>query len=355
MTEFKSISYKTGPGNWVNWIIIILGGAAILYLGRSLFIPLSFAILLSFILYPICHWLEAKRIGKIWAILISLLTVTLLLGLVIMLLVNQFMAFGQEWPKLQEKLQDAYMEFGVYLNSEWGVSAEVRDKWISKILNDTSAQGIGLISTTITASMVSLVLLALIPIYTFLILLYRHRLVIALEFIFTHITKSRIREILQLTIHTYYEFIKGMAIVYFIVGILNSAGLLILGVPHAVLFGFIASILTFIPYVGIMIASLLPITVAWLTYSSMWYPMGVILIFAFVQYLEANVIFPWAVSQKLNLNTLFTIIAIIAGGIIWGAAGMILFVPFAAIVKLIAEKTEGGEALAFLLGNDDPK
>jgi predicted PurR-regulated permease PerM len=81
----------------------------------------------------------------------------------------------------------------------------------------------------------------------------------------------------------------------------------------------------------------------------------VIAIFAVVQYLEANVIFPWAVSQKLNLNTLFTIIAVIAGGIIWGAAGMILFVPFAAILKLIAEKTEGGEALAFLLGNEDPQ
>jgi predicted PurR-regulated permease PerM len=103
-----------------------------------------------------------------------------------------------------------------------------------------------------------------------------------------------------------------------------------------------------------MIASLLPITVAWITYNSIWIPLGVIGVFAVVQYLEANVIFPWAVSQKLNLNTLFTIIAIIAGGSIWGAAGMILFVPFAAILKLIAEKTEGGEALAFLLGNDDP-
>ena len=73
-----------------------------------------------------------------------------------------------------------------------------------------------------------------------------------------------------------------------------------------------------------MVASLLPITVSWITFNSIWYPLGVIAIFAVVQYLEANVIFPWAVSQKLNLNTLFTIIAVIAGGIIWGAAGMIL-------------------------------
>ncbi|MGL6267095.1 MAG: AI-2E family transporter, partial [Chitinophagaceae bacterium] len=244
---------------------------------------------------------------------------------------------------------------GVFMEKEWGVSKDTRDKWMENFLNDTSSQGIGLIRKTITSSMVSLVLLSLIPIYTFLILLYRHRLVISLEFIFPHIPKKRIMEILHLTIHTYYDFIKGMAIVYIIVGILNSIGLLVLGVPHAILFGFIASILTFIPYVGLMIASLLPITIAWITYNSIWVPLGVIAVFAIVQYLEANIIFPWAVSQKLNLNTLFTIISIIAGGIIWGAAGMILFVPFTAILKLIAEKTEGGEALAFLLGNDDPK
>lgn len=289
------------------------------------------------------------------AITVALLLVTLLLALICTLLINQFKSFGDEWPKLQEKLIGSYTELGVYMEKEWGVSAEMREKWMNRFLNETSSQGIGLIRTTITSSMVSLVLLALIPIYTFLILLYRHRLSVALEFIFPHITKTRIREILQLTIHTYYNFIKGMAIVYIIVGILNSAGLLILGVPHAILFGFIASILTFIPYVGIMIASLLPITVAWITFNSIWYPLGVIAVFAVVQYLEANVIFPWAVSQKLNLNTLFTIISIIAGGIIWGAAGMILFVPFAAIIKMIAEKTEGGEALAFLLGTDDPE
>ena len=117
--------------------------------------------------------------------------------------------------------------------------------------------------------MVSLVLLASIPdIYFSDPALLATGWSLRLEFIFPHIHKARIREILKLTIDTYYNFIKGMAIVYIIVGILNSVGLLILGVPHAILFGFIShSILTFIPYVGIMVASLLPITVSWITFN----------------------------------------------------------------------------------------
>ena len=75
-----------------------------------------------------------------------------------------------------------------------------------------------------------------------------------------------------------------------------------------------------------------------------------IALYTFVQYLEANIIFPMAISNRLNINTLATIIMIILGGIIWGAAGMILFVPFIAIVKLIADNTEELKNLSVLLG-----
>jgi predicted PurR-regulated permease PerM len=92
-----------------------------------------------------------------------------------------------------------------------------------------------------------------------------------------------------------------MLIVYLIVGLLNSIGLLIVGVPHPFMFGFIASILTFIPYIGIMISSLLPIAVSWITFNSIWYPLGVVLVFSIVQALEAYVIFPFAVGRRLKL------------------------------------------------------
>jgi predicted PurR-regulated permease PerM len=141
-----------------------------------------------------------------------------------------------------------------------------------------------------------------------------------------------------------------MALVYLIVGILNSLGLWMLGIPHAALFGFVASVLTFVPYVGILVASLLPISVAWLTYSSVWYPVGVVAVFGVVQYLEANVIFPLAVSSQLKVNTLMTIIAIVLGGLLWGVMGMILFVPFLAILKLVADRSPRMRTLAMLLG-----
>jgi predicted PurR-regulated permease PerM len=171
-----------------------------------------------------------------------------------------------------------------------------------------------------------------------------------LAYLFPSESDERLREILFLTIKAYYNFIKGTALVYLIVGTLNSIGLLLLGVPHAILFGFIASVLTFIPYVGIIAGSLLPITMAWITYDSVWYAVGVVGIFTFVQYLEANVIFPLAVSSRLNVNTLVMLLAIFIGGVLWGVAGMILFVPFAGIAKLIADHNPRWKIASMILG-----
>jgi predicted PurR-regulated permease PerM len=140
-----------------------------------------------------------------------------------------------------------------------------------------------------------------------------------------------------------------MMLVYLLVGILNSIGLLLLGIPHPFLFGFMTSILTFIPYVGLIISSLLPITISWITYNSLFYPLAVIGLFTFVQYLEANLIFPLAVSNKIKVNPLATLIFMFLGGIVWGAAGMILFIPFLAILKLVADHTGKSNPISELL------
>ncbi|ULQ57510.1 AI-2E family transporter [Flavihumibacter rivuli] len=331
-------------------LIVLLG--VILYVGKPLFIPLSFALLISFIIYPICKWLEAKGIGKATAIIINLVLITFLLSAIVFLLVQQLASFTKDWPLLKAKLLQSFQDLSVYLTTKWHISKEVQEDWLEKFSSNSSTHLFELIQTTISNSAVTLVLLLLIPIYSFLILYYRRRLVNALQLMLPDALRNKVPELATLAIESYYGFIKGMLLVYLIVGILNSVGLLLLGIPHAIFFGCVAAILTFIPYVGIMVASLFPITISWVTYNSVVYPLAVIAIFAFVQYLEANIIFPWAVSKRLNLNTFMTIVAIIAGGILWGAAGMILFVPFAAIAKLIAERVEGGEAITMLLGDE---
>lgn len=334
----------------------VVFGSVILYFGREIFVPLCFAALVSFVLYPVCAWMERRGVGRAISIAISVGVLTIILFFLTSVLAKQFVDFAQEWPALQPRISTAFEGLREFLVSTLGISREAQDQWLSKALDSAASGTLKFIKDTISVSAFSTVMAILIPVYVVLILYYRslwRRVLVKL--LPTENTES-VTQMLSLTIEAYYNFIKGMGVVYLAVAVLNSLGLYILGVPHAILFGSIASVLTFIPYVGILAGSLLPITVAWATYDSVWYPVGVIGVFAFVQYLEANVIFPFAVSNRLKVNTLVVIIAIFVGGLLWGVAGMILFVPFVGILKLIADHNPRLVTISMLLGtgNDQP-
>jgi predicted PurR-regulated permease PerM len=330
-------------------LIVIPAVIAILFVGRSVLIPLSFALLIACILYPVCHWLELRKFSPVAAIAISLSVLVVSAGALLSLLIWQIAGFASEWSKLQLKLSEAWQQLSGWLAYSAHITIEEQQSWISSMQSNYGNEVLPFITTTAGNLSILVVLLILIPIMAALILYERKRLVNVIHALVPSIPLIDLRAILNDTITAYYQFIKGMIVVYACVGILNSVGLLLLGVPHAILFGFIAAVLTFIPYVGIMIGASLPIVVSWITFDSIYYPMGVVAIFTFVQYLEANVIFPWAVSSKLNLNTLMTIIAILIGGALWGSSGMILFVPFLGILKLIADRMPGWEPLSLLL------
>ena len=325
----------------------------LLYFGKTLFIPLSFALLISFILYPICKLMEKKGINSSVAIFISIFGMILLLCSIAYLFILQIIAFSNEWQIFRVKLLETVTQLSSFLADRFDVSTENQMVFLKNVISNSGTQAISLLKITIYSLSESFFYLLIIPVYSILILYYRQLLINVLYHIFPSEKKEIIREILVETIHAYYNFIKGMLLVYLIVGILNSIGLAIIGIPHPFLFGFIASILTFIPYVGIIISSLLPITVSWITFNSIWYPLGVILVFSIVQVLEAYVIFPFAVGSRLKINTLIIILVVILGGMIWGPAGMILFIPFISIAKLIAERTQGLKTLEILLGEGE--
>lgn len=325
---------------------------ALLYFGRDILIPISYALLIGFVLYPVCAWLEKKGVKRLLAVAIAITLLIVLFALVLGLLANQFVNFLSEWPHLQSRLNQSLQEFSQWLFQAFGISKDLQQKFILKISDQTSGNVLVVLRNSITASAFSLVSMFLILIYAVLILYYRHYWMQVLKRVFPDERSDDLHEIILLTIKAYYNFIKGMLLVYVIVGLLNSLGLLLLGVPHAFLFGYIASILTFIPYVGIIVGSLLPISMAWLTYDSIWYPLGVVGVFSFVQYLEANVIFPIAVSNRLNVNTLVMLLSIFLGGLLWGVSGMILFVPFAGIAKLIADHNPKWKTVSMILGTE---
>jgi predicted PurR-regulated permease PerM len=128
-----------------------------------------------------------------------------------------------------------------------------------------------------------------------------------------------------------------------------------MGVPYAFFFGAFASVLTIIPYIGILIGALLPALFILVQTGSLVNAVIVIGIFTFVQFLEANFITPNITGSKVSLNPFAAILALILGGEIWGASGMILAIPVVAILKVVFDAYEPLRPIGFLLGDVHPE
>jgi predicted PurR-regulated permease PerM len=338
--------------NIAYFLIVIALGSFLLVKGSALFVPLAYALFISFLLYPFSRWMESKGLQRPASVSLAVLAFVLVMLLLIAGFVAVISALAAEWPLIHLKLTELIARISATLSAYLGwTDAELHDRAVAIFTNKSgdimqAGQNIVFIISE------GIVFLVLIPVYVFLLLFYRHKLVDALLLFIPDYKRNSFKEVLELSISTYYNFIKGMMVVYIMVGILNSIGLLIIGVPHPFFFGMLTAVMTFIPYLGIIMAGSLPVVYAWMTFGTIWQPLSVVGVFVFVQYLEANVIFPWAVGRRLEMNTLATLVVIVMGGILWGASGMILFVPFAAILKLIADRMPGREwkAVAGLLG-----
>ncbi len=321
----------------------------LLYFGQSLFVPMCFGLLIAMVLYPVCKWLEERIQNRTLAISICLAILIIVFAALLLLLIWQLNLFRRDLPGIIHKITPLITLLQNALQERLSIPPDTQQEWLHSILVNISGNAAQFLKNTLNTTASTLFALFLIPIYTALFLYHRNTFVRFLHKIINKKYKITLDTILKETINTYYNYIKGMLLVYIIVGVLNSIGLLALGIEHAVLFGMLTAFMTIIPYIGIIVSAALPVSLAFIATDSLWYPIGVITVFSFVQYLEANVIFPKVVGTQLNVSTWATLVAIIAGGIIWGVSGMILFIPFAAILKIVTDHVRDLEALNILL------
>jgi predicted PurR-regulated permease PerM len=347
---------NTFSSTYLKLLQIVVFSVAVLYFGKALFVPVSFALLIAIILFPFCKRLEKNKLPRGISIATALIIVILLFAAIGWLLLWQLMYLKDDIPFLAQKIQLAILQLQQWVDNKVGVAFNLETGWMENAARN-SGSSIGNFIKAVFKNMGSFLFsLFLIPVFTALFLFHREQFVQFLKSLIAEQYHPRLHVILHEASYAYHKYIIGLIKVYLIVGTLNSIGLLLLGVEHAILFGMLTAFMTMVPYVGIIISSLLPITVAWVSKDSFLYPLAVVGIFAFVQYLENAIIFPKVVGQQLNVSTWAILVALLAGGILWGVSGMVLFMPFVAILKIISNHIEEWRPLNILLSRaEKPK
>lgn len=323
-----------------------------LYFGKTLFIPLFMGLLIAMIMYPVAKGLEKKGMRRALSVTISITIVVVIFAALVALLYWQMRTFLKDWPLIAGKMEASFRQLQIWLENNFTITIAIQDGWFGKQADNLVGALAPAITGTLQVTANIFFILFMTPVFAALFLYHRQIFVRFLRQFAGPAYNGRLERILGQVIRTYFNYIIGMIKVYLIVGVLNTIGLLALGIPHALLFGMLTAIMTIIPYLGIIVSALLPITAAWVVHESIWYPLGVIGVFSFVQYLEANVIFPKVVAAQLGVSTWAMLVAIITGGIIWGIAGMVLFIPFVAILEIMANHMEEWKGLRLLLSRN---
>jgi predicted PurR-regulated permease PerM len=343
--------------NYLRYTIILLGLILMLYLlqlFQGFLVPICFSLLFALLLLPLSERLE-RSLPRALAIIVCLVLVVLVLGAFIWLLSSQLMSFSEELSNISDKMAVFWNKFQLFLLENFGIKPTNKNELVSKNLSTLRETGTRFLGSTISVTTGALAAMTLVPIYIFCMLYYRDHF---RRFMFQCISREN-RDTFMNTIDNIQKvvesYISGLLIVIVIVAILNTIGLLIMGVPYAFFFGAFASVLTIIPYIGILIGALLPALFILVQTGSLVNAVIVIGIFTFVQFLEANFITPNITGSKVSLNPFAAILALILGGEIWGASGMILAIPVVAILKVVFDAYEPLRPIGFLLGDVHPE
>jgi putative heme transporter len=317
-------------------------------LASDLVIPIAFAGLFSVVMLPLVRKLEQRRIPTAISITLVLAATIIVMGLFIWLIVGQVVSLVNDLPNLEAKFQAFIENTSQMLLHDFGISTAEQNKMLADLMRTFSAYaGALLVGTTNTLST-----LVQIPIYIFLFLIYRDKFrdffVSILRAKEDLAWKKEVERVVQ-------GYLSGLMLVTLIVAALNSIGLMIVGIDHAIFFGVLSGILTIIPYVGIIIGALFPIMMALITKDSIWYVIGVVIVFSIVQFLEGNFITPRITGSKVSINALAAIVALVLGGKILGIAGMILAVPGIGLVKILLSRSWYLKPFVILLEDEPPR
>ncbi len=332
----------------------IIALTIILYIGKSIFVPIVFAIIIAIVLHPVVNSMVRLKINRVMAIIITLLLTALILFAFVSLLVSQASRFTETWPLLVEKFNGTIDEAIIWASANFDINPEKSHEWIAKTTAEIANRSTAAIGQTLVIFGSVVVVLFLIPVYVFLILFYQPILRDFIRRLFGESDQGQVNQIVTQTKTVIQRYLVGLVIEAVIVALLDTAALLILGIDYAILLAIIAAVLNVIPYIGGLVAVALPMMVALATKSTPMYAVYVLIAYYIIQLIDNNYIVPMIVASKVKINALFSIIVVFVGNALWGIPGMFLSIPLLAILKLFFDNIDPLKPWGFLLGDTMP-
>ncbi|MFW5757778.1 MAG: AI-2E family transporter [Bacteroidota bacterium] len=319
---------------------------------RNFLYPIAFGFLLAYLLFPIVNFLEKKGVPRILANLISILSVLSIITSLVLFASNKISTLGEDISRLIERgtknISASLANIGNYFGFEPTQTKEIIQQQSSRILESGGEYLQDIFSATTSTA----VAFGLLPVYIFLFLYYRTKFAYFLLKIVPHNRKPEMVKILREISTVAARYMGGVIVVVMILSILNSLGLFIIGMRYAIPLGIMSAIMNFIPYFGTLLGGLIPLLFALVVENDPVLVFRVIILFIIIQFTENNILTPNIVGSNVKINPFFIITGLVAASMVWGIPGMLLIVPFLAILRIVFSHIDSMKPYAYLLGQE---
>ncbi|OBQ83635.1 MULTISPECIES: AI-2E family transporter [unclassified Mesorhizobium] len=326
------------------WLIVAVLLALFLYVFSGILLPFVAGMVLAYFLDPVADRLQRLGLSRLMATVVILIAFVVVVVLAFVILVpvlaTQMADFARKLPEYLTRLQSLITSFDPkWLEQRFGVNAaSLRDG-----LNSLLTTGFGLLTTVFTSiwssgvALVSVVSLFVVtPVVAFYMLLDWDRMVAVVDSWvprdYVETVRALAREINTATA----GFVRGQGTLCLVLGAMYATGLTLTGLNFAILIGFFAGLISFIPYVGSLTGLVLAVGVAFVQFWPDWTMIVAVACVFFVgQFIEGNILQPRLVGKSVGLHPVWLMFALFAFGALFGFVGLLIAVPASAAIAVL--------------------
>jgi predicted PurR-regulated permease PerM/CheY-like chemotaxis protein len=345
---------------------------AALYLAKGVLVPLTLAVLLSFLLSPVCDWLERRRLGRIPAVLVTAILGSVVLGIAAWMAVIQMTALAPKMSEYQENLQarlHAVNDYSIAALSKVTRTAEEIGHDLPQAEQADGPRGTDErpYSVRILSSPASPLQVLGGTFGTLLEWLGSAGVVIILV-VFFLVRREDLRDRFirlvgtgQVTVTTQMledaatrvsRYLSVLFVLNATFGLAVGIALYLIGVPNAILWGILAATLRFVPYIGQWIAAAPPICLAMAVSTGWLAPILTLGLFAVLGVFWGSVLEPWLYGKGTGVSAVAVLVAAVFWTWLWGIVGLLLATPLTVCLLVIGKHVPQLSFLDILLGNE---
>jgi predicted PurR-regulated permease PerM len=303
------------------------------------------------LLLPICRKLEKWGISRIWSTLIGIIIIILFVLLLLGIIAAQAASMSQDLPRMQVKAQQFIQTAQSWIQSKYGMTPQDQISYLQQGVSNISQSASKFFTSILSGAMGLITGFVLVLLYFFFLMWKREKYKDFFLQLVEEENKPEVTKELNQITHVASQYLIGRLISMGFLAVFYMIGFSIVGLENSILVALVAVIPTIVPYVGSFIGGFFPLAMALVGESSgMVLPVIIILIVA--QVIDNNIIEPIVEGESMDISPIFTIIGIVLGEQIWGIAGMVLFIPMFAILRIVCSHLPVLHPFNFLLENE---